>query len=758
MSHPSKLAALQLVASVALLVACDGPSGKNGGDVHGGEGSVIATPRDGGASNSGEGGSDGATAGDAGGGTGISASRRATIAACEACEKSQCSLTSPTASDDYGSATGGIDFYALCFDTPGNATQGPAMGVSLAQLCEAVLDCVHLTGCAVTSTGLSTSNSRVKNLDCYCGADVSAGACMSPGNANGPCKTAIENAAGTVDPQKITANYTNPYFPSDDPSQPQVVNPAGAALGLVYYCESDVPPPAGQPLQPSVCTQTCLQPAETDGGASDAGEDATGGQSGTAGAGANGAAGAGCGPGGGGNTTGSASLCGTTTDDACEACELATDPGVVPTCDPVELTANPATVDSSGNSWGFGTLPTLAQQSAARALFEAIVATIKPGSPTGCASNTTNTGPGDDPQIGCLGSPGAGSLAILGGAIGGPLAQDYKNAAIADGLLDAEGHPLETTSSDQDFASAIASVTSTPTSAIGLADNLFRCAFYLENSGTPCLAFVQGTGLTGDCAGATGVATCASTDAGVDASTGSTASPCGGGRGAGAAGMGTAGASGAAGSASGTAGVGSSAGASGSAGATGSAGARGDGVTCPDLDGDGVPDCQQTLVSNPSFDQSTASWTAESGSTAGWTSLDANGSSSSGAIAVTNVDTNPAHASNGSTTAGASQCLAVVAGSSYEVAVQAFLRSGQGSGWAGFVLEEYFAPGCAGAPWSVPFLSPQLTATDAWRTIIGTTTQIPLGIAAIAVRLVAVKPPAQPSLEALFDNVLVRVK
>ena len=132
------------------------------------------------------------------------------------CEKSQCSLTSPSVSDDYGSATSGEDFYAICSATTGNATQGPAKGTPLAALCKAVLDCAHATGCAVNADGLATSNGRSKNLDCYCGADVSASECMVPGKASGPCKAAIEDAAGTTDPAKITANYMNPYFPSDD--------------------------------------------------------------------------------------------------------------------------------------------------------------------------------------------------------------------------------------------------------------------------------------------------------------------------------------------------------------------------------------------------------------------------------------------------------------------------------------------------------------------------------------------------------------
>ena len=141
------------------------------------------------------------------------------------------------------------------------------------------------------------------------------------------------------------------------------------------------------------------------------------------------------------------------------------------------------------------------------------------------------------------------------------------------------------------------------------------------------------------------------------------------------------------------------------------------------------------------------------------TSVDANGSTVSGAIDVTNVDESRARTrTGGSRLAGASQfCLTVVPGSSYEIAVHTFIRSGQGSGWAGFILEDYFAAGCSGAPWSVPFVSPQVTATGAWHTVTATTTQIPLGIASVGVRLVAAKPTAVLARGA-FDDVLVRVK
>jgi hypothetical protein len=85
------------------------------------------------------------------------------------------------------------------------------------------------------------------------------------------------------------------------------------------------------------------------------------------------------------------------------------------------------------------------------------------------------------------------------------------------------------------------------------------------------------------------------------------------------------------------------------------------------------------------------------------------------------------------------------------------LPSGQGTGWAGFILDDYMSADCNGARVATAFVSPQLTTTDAWQTLSGTTTQIPLGVASLAVRLVAVKASGEAALSALFDNVLVRV-
>jgi hypothetical protein len=78
----------------------------------------------------------------------------------------------------------------------GNATEGPAQGVSRKALYNEVLDCVHDTHCA---SGLI--------VDCYCGT-VSSSQCDA-GNGNGACRASIERGVETTNPSDVQARLTN---------------------------------------------------------------------------------------------------------------------------------------------------------------------------------------------------------------------------------------------------------------------------------------------------------------------------------------------------------------------------------------------------------------------------------------------------------------------------------------------------------------------------------------------------------------------
>jgi len=173
---------------------------------------------------------------------------------------------------------------------------------------------------------------------------------------------------------------------------------------------------------------------------------------------------------------------------------------------------------------------------------------------------------------------------------------------------------------------------------------------------------------------------------------------------------------------------------------------------CADLDSDGIPDCDQTLVQNARFDHDTSPWTADFGALQSRdASRDALGDPSSGVLIVLNTIMAP---SNGTFMTGSSQCIATAAGARYLVAAQVLIPPMQGAGAAGLNVQAFPTAGCSGAvlaAWSPPLL----TAAGAWSIVSGTMTA-PAGAASLRVRLVVQKPYTAPILQALFDNVLVR--
>lgn len=443
----------------------------------------------------------------------------------------------------------------------------------------------------------------------------------------------------------------------------------------------------------------------------------------------------------------------------CQECELNS---YSDQCDPSFLTAQQ---DSSGDpiagTFGCSTLASPAAQAACSALLACIIT-------KNCSTNSTGSAPGDNPVEGCYCGPAPEtSLNCVGGTgVTGPCITQYHNAAIADGKVAAGA-------SEGKFAAYIATAAFVETSAVGLADNIVDCA--IDAPCSECLTLVTtGAGGVGGASGAAGISGGGS---GGQAAGGMGGAGGSGGRGSGGAAGTTAGTSGSTAGATGAAGTHGAAGVTGTAGGAGVAGAAGAGQTagtngsagtggtggppppppCPDLDHDGVRDCIQTLAANAGFDESAAEWTPEPDTTATRISADGVGNPQSGSLEIDNVDVSSGDV-NGLVTAGAFQCIPVTAGSRYEVAVQAYLGSGQGTGWAGFVVRFYFADDCTGPTTGFDFLSGQGTTLDSWQTVAGTTMQVPLGITSIAVRLVAVKPIAQPALRVSFDNVLVRVE
>jgi len=170
-----------------------------------------------------------------------------------------------------------------------------------------------------------------------------------------------------------------------------------------------------------------------------------------------------------------------------------------------------------------------------------------------------------------------------------------------------------------------------------------------------------------------------------------------------------------------------------------------------DVDKNGVLDCEETLIKNGEFRTDTSGWNLEAEVTKEFFGLDADQSSSSGAVRVSNtlVADSPA-----TTMSGISQCVAVVPGAKYLLFTQAFIPVGQGNGFAANSLFFFSNASCKGFLVDV-FTSDTSSVLNTWtksisRPVAPTTAQ------SVLVRLVVGKPFRQPGLQVLFDNVLFR--
>jgi hypothetical protein len=171
---------------------------------------------------------------------------------------------------------------------------------------------------------------------------------------------------------------------------------------------------------------------------------------------------------------------------------------------------------------------------------------------------------------------------------------------------------------------------------------------------------------------------------------------------------------------------------------------------CADLDQDGHPDCDETLVLNARLDSELAPWTAEYGAMQSWDGAhDGLGGHASGSIAVVNAIV---VAASGSTMTGASQCVAASAGA-YQVKTQVLIAAGQPAGGAGVNVQFYPTSDCSG-PVSGAWSSDLVAVTGVW-TIAAGGFGAPAGAGSMRVRLVAVKDFAAMPFEAHFDNILL---
>ncbi len=82
-----------------------------------------------------------------------------------------------------------------CGSITGNAAGGPAIGTAKSALCGQTLQCVVPSSCGASS-----------GSTCYCGTASGAG-CLTPGAANGVCRTVLESSLETTAPGTIATAF-----------------------------------------------------------------------------------------------------------------------------------------------------------------------------------------------------------------------------------------------------------------------------------------------------------------------------------------------------------------------------------------------------------------------------------------------------------------------------------------------------------------------------------------------------------------------
>ncbi len=175
---------------------------------------------------------------------------------------------------------------------------------------------------------------------------------------------------------------------------------------------------------------------------------------------------------------------------------------------------------------------------------------------------------------------------------------------------------------------------------------------------------------------------------------------------------------------------------------------------CPDLDGNGILDCKESLVTNPDFKAGLVGWTPELNMAQGFSSTDGDGNPASGSIAVTNAS--QSDATFGSTIGGSEMCLPAGELTRYRLYVQTFFAPGaSGLASAGAAFRFFATEDCSGLP-NGAFMPPLAQSNPSgWRTL-QSSVPTPGNTRSMAMRLVVLKPFSLPPAQAQFDNILLK--
>jgi len=189
-------------------------------------------------------------------------------------------------------------------------------------------------------------------------------------------------------------------------------------------------------------------------------------------------------------------------------------------------------------------------------------------------------------------------------------------------------------------------------------------------------------------------------------------------------------------------------------GAAGDDGSNGDGEGlidgCADLDTDGVPDCQATLVENPTFTSDVDGWTALGEAELTWQPDNALGDLPSGSAELT---------SESEIRASAYQCVPLEGALLAIAYASAFVEPGADAerpSKAELEVTFFRGEGCSGVSDGY-FVTPPSTVAGAWTTIqAGNVSKDTTKSASIA--LVGLRTDTVATLSIYFDNVMLKVQ
>ncbi len=169
---------------------------------------------------------------------------------------------------------------------------------------------------------------------------------------------------------------------------------------------------------------------------------------------------------------------------------------------------------------------------------------------------------------------------------------------------------------------------------------------------------------------------------------------------------------------------------------------------CADLDTDGVPDCQVTLVQNPSFTSDTSNWVADGNTELTWDMKNALDDQPSGSAKLSTMTPR----------ASASQCVPLSGKQLVIAYADTFVESNDATGsppQASMEISFFDVADCQGAS-ARYFDTPPSSVLDAW-TVIQAGNTSSSTTASVSIALIA-QSGSGSSVNAYFDNVMLKAK